>query len=50
MFKWTVTVEDPVFFTHPFTLSETKVRMGKDVADVIRCADNEGSPKTRSTG
>ena len=43
-YKWTVTVEDPVFFTHPFTYARDVKRMGKDVRLMpARCADNENS-------
>ena len=43
-YRWTVTVEDPVFFTKPFTYSLTPKRMPKDVRLMpARCADNEGS-------
>ena len=40
----TVTVEDPVFFTKPFTYSRVARRMAKDVRMMpARCADNENS-------
>ena len=43
-FRLTVTVEDPVFFTKPFTYSRVARRMAKDVRLMpARCADNENS-------
>jgi hypothetical protein len=43
-YRWTVTVEDPVFFTKPFTYARDVRRMGKDVRLMpARCADNENS-------
>jgi len=43
-FRITVTVEDPVFFTKPFTYSRVARRMPKDVRLMpARCADNENS-------
>src|SRR6185436_17970604 len=42
--KWTITVEDPVFFTHPFAYEKTVRRMAKDTRMMPgRCADGEGS-------
>jgi hypothetical protein len=42
--KWTITIEDPVFFTHPFTFGRTSRRMAKDARMMPgRCADGEGS-------
>ena len=43
-FRITVTVEDPVFFTKPFTYARVARRMPKDVRLMpARCADNENS-------
>ena len=43
-FRLTVTVEDPVFFTKPFTYTRVARRLGKDVRLMpARCADNENS-------
>ena len=43
-FRITVTVEDPVFYTKPFTYSRVARRMAKDVRLMpVRCADNENS-------
>jgi hypothetical protein len=43
-FRITVTVEDPVFFTKPFTYSRVARRMASDVRLMpARCADNENS-------
>jgi len=43
-FRINVTVEDPVFFTKPFTYSRVARRMAKDVRLMpARCADNENS-------
>jgi hypothetical protein len=43
-FRIDVTVEDPVFFTKPFTYSRVARRMAKDVRMMpARCADNENS-------
>jgi hypothetical protein len=43
-YRWTVTVEDPIFFTKPFTYAREVKRMGKDVRLMpARCADNENS-------
>ncbi len=43
-FRLTVTVEDPVFFTKPFTYSRVARRVPKDVRLMpARCADNENS-------
>ncbi len=43
-FRLTVTVEDPVFYTKPFTYSRQAKRMPKDVRLMpARCADNENS-------
>jgi hypothetical protein len=43
-FRINVTVEDPVFFTKPFTYSRVARRLAKDVRLMpARCADNENS-------
>lgn len=43
-YSWTVTVDDPVFYTKPFTYSRAARRMAKDVRLMpARCADNENS-------
>jgi hypothetical protein len=42
--RLTVTIDDPVFYTKPFTYGRTVTRMGKDVRLMpARCADNERS-------
>jgi hypothetical protein len=42
--KWTVTIEDPVFFTHPVTYERTPRRVGKDVKMMpAHCSDGAGS-------
>lgn len=44
VYKWTVTIDDPVFFTKPFTYARDAKRMGKNVRLMpARCADNENS-------
>jgi len=49
--KWTVTIEDPVFFTHPFTFERTPRRMKQDVRLMpARCADGEGSLENAQHG
>jgi hypothetical protein len=49
--KWTVTIEDPVFFTHPFTYERTIRRMPKDARLMTaRCADGEGSLENAQRG
>jgi hypothetical protein len=42
-FRWTVTVEDPVFYTKPFTYARTGRRMKNTRIMPARCADNEQS-------
>ena len=42
-FRWTVTVEDPVFYTKPFTYSRIARRMTNTRIMPARCADNEQS-------
>ena len=43
-YKWTVTIDDPVFFTKPFTYARDPKRMSKNVRLMpARCADNENS-------
>jgi len=43
-FTWTVTIDDPVFFTKPFTYQRTVKRMAKNVRIMpARCADFENS-------
>jgi hypothetical protein len=42
--KWTITIEDPVFFTHTFTYERIARRMAKDTRMMPRrCQDGEGS-------
>jgi hypothetical protein len=49
--KWTVTIDDPVFFTHPFTYERTPRRMKSDVRLMpARCADGEGSLENAQHG
>jgi hypothetical protein len=49
--KWTVTIDDPVFFTHPFTFERTPRRMKSDVRLMpARCADGEGSLENAQHG
>ncbi len=42
-FRWTVTVDDPVFYTKPFTYSRIARRMKNVRLMPARCADNEQS-------
>jgi hypothetical protein len=42
-FRWTVTVDDPVFYTKPFTYARTARRMNNTRVMPARCADNEQS-------
>jgi hypothetical protein len=49
--KLTVTIEDPVFFTHPFTYEKNVRRMAKDTRMMPgRCADGEGSLENAQHG
>lgn len=49
-FKWTVTVEDSVFFTKPFTYSRDVNRLDFPRLLPARCADNERDAAHAQTG
>jgi hypothetical protein len=49
--QWTVTIDDPVYFTKPFTFQHTIKRMAKNVRIMpARCADFENSYKDAVPG
>jgi hypothetical protein len=49
--KWTITIEDPVFFTKPFTYEKAVRRMAKETRMMPgRCADGEGSLENAQRG